>query len=107
MGGTGSDQLSIDLIDGAAAVCYVTSKELEYMMVQSWEVGVGKRVMPQAITMRLSSQTIVCFLTALAAASPIEHPAEEPVENELSDDLLLGTDRRRSRGERGGVGLSN
>ena len=45
-GGTGSDQLSIDLIDGAAAVCYVTSKELEYMMVQSWGVGVGKRVMP-------------------------------------------------------------
>jgi len=45
-GGTGSDQLSIDLIDGAAAVCYVTSKELKYMMVQSWGVGVGKRVMP-------------------------------------------------------------
>ena len=48
--GTGNDQLSIDLIDGAAAVCYVTSKELKYMMVQSWDVGVGKRVMPQAIT---------------------------------------------------------
>ena len=46
----GNDQLSIDLIDGAAAVCYVTSKELKYMMVQSWDVGVGKRVMPQAIT---------------------------------------------------------
>jgi hypothetical protein len=44
--GTGSDQLSIDLIDGAAAVCYVTSEELKYMMVQSWGVGVGKRVMP-------------------------------------------------------------
>ena len=48
--GTGNDQLSIDLIDGAAAVCYVTSEELKYMMVQSWDVGVGKRVMPQAIT---------------------------------------------------------
>ena len=44
--GTGSDQLSIDLIDGAAAVCYVTSGELKYMTVQSWGVGVGKRVMP-------------------------------------------------------------
>jgi hypothetical protein len=30
--GTGNDQLSIDLIDGAAAVCYVTSEELKYMM---------------------------------------------------------------------------
>jgi hypothetical protein len=28
----------------------VTSKELKYMMVQSWDVGVSKRVMPQAIT---------------------------------------------------------
>jgi len=47
---TGNDQLSIDLIDGAAAVCYVTSEELRYMMVRSWDVGVGKRAMPQAIT---------------------------------------------------------
>jgi hypothetical protein len=36
--GTGNDQLSIDLIDGAAAVCYVTSEELRYMMAQSWDV---------------------------------------------------------------------
>jgi len=28
----------------------VTSEELKYMMVQSWDVGVGKRAMPQAIT---------------------------------------------------------
>jgi len=48
--GTGNDQLSIDLIDGAAAACYVTSEELRYMMVRSWDVGVGKRTMPQAIT---------------------------------------------------------
>jgi hypothetical protein len=28
----------------------VTSEELKYMMVQSWDVGLGKRSMPQAIT---------------------------------------------------------
>jgi len=32
--GTGNDQLSIDLIDGAAAVCYVTFEGLKYMMVR-------------------------------------------------------------------------
>jgi hypothetical protein len=29
---------------------FVTSKELKYMMVQSRDVGEGKRAMPQAIT---------------------------------------------------------
>jgi hypothetical protein len=28
----------------------VTSEVLKYMMVQSWDVGLGKRAMPQAIT---------------------------------------------------------
>jgi hypothetical protein len=37
---TGSDQRSIDLIDGAAAECYVTSKELRYRRCGGFEVTV-------------------------------------------------------------------
>ena len=37
---TGSDQRSIDLIDGAAAECYVTSKELRYRKCGGCEVTV-------------------------------------------------------------------
>ena len=38
--GTGNDQRSIDLVDGAAAVCYVTSKELRYRRCGGCEVTV-------------------------------------------------------------------
>jgi hypothetical protein len=37
---TGNDQRSIDLIDGAAAECYVTSKELRYRRCGGFEVTV-------------------------------------------------------------------
>jgi hypothetical protein len=37
---TGNDQRSIDLIDGAAAECYVTSKELRYSRCGGFEVTV-------------------------------------------------------------------
>ncbi len=39
--------------------------------------------------MRLSPQTVVWFLTALAVASPIERPTEEPVENELEKRVWM------------------
>jgi hypothetical protein len=35
---------------------FVTSKELKYMMVQSRDVGEGKRAMPQAITEMIQSE---------------------------------------------------
>jgi hypothetical protein len=38
--------------------------------------------------MHLSFQTVVCVLTALAVASPIEHAAEEPIENEVEKRVL-------------------
>jgi hypothetical protein len=38
--GTGNGQRSIDLIDGAAAECYVTSKELRYRRCGGFEVTV-------------------------------------------------------------------
>jgi hypothetical protein len=37
---TGNDQRSIDLIDSAAAECYVTSKELRYRRCGGFEVTV-------------------------------------------------------------------
>jgi enoyl-CoA hydratase len=49
-GRTGSDQWSIDLIDGAAAECYVTSKELRYRRCGGCEVTVRHARLPQAIT---------------------------------------------------------
>jgi hypothetical protein len=39
--------------------------------------------------MRLSQQCVVWSLTALAVASPIEHPAEEPVENDFEKRVWM------------------
>jgi len=58
--------VSIDLIRSVASFVLVTSEGLKYMMVQSWDVGVGKRAMPQAITVNF--QPMISFTLILSRA---------------------------------------
>jgi hypothetical protein len=54
--------VSIDLIGVLPRFVLVTSEGLKYMMVRSWDVGVGKRAMHQAITLCSDSSSYVYCL---------------------------------------------
>jgi hypothetical protein len=69
--------VSIDLIRSDASFVLVTYKELKYMKVQSWDVGVGKRSMPQAIASKEQKHASPLGATQTLPSRRLTHKSPE------------------------------